>query len=70
MKMMEGCSSRAMANIARTSFSVSPTHFDVIADALMLKNVQLPSLATAFACGKEAFCRFQCIVFVMKNNIK
>jgi hypothetical protein len=31
------------------SFSLSPTHFDISVLALMLKNVHLHSVATAFA---------------------
>jgi hypothetical protein len=43
------CSSRATANKAFTSFSPSPTYFDVNVAALMLKKVALHSDATALA---------------------
>lgn len=39
--MMEGCKTRAMPKSARTSFSPSPTHFDVIDEAAILKKVAL-----------------------------
>uniref|UniRef100_A0A8W7PTZ5 Uncharacterized protein n=1 Tax=Anopheles coluzzii TaxID=1518534 RepID=A0A8W7PTZ5_ANOCL len=49
MKMIDGCSSRATANRARTSFSPSPTYLLVSVAAEMLKNVAEHSVATARA---------------------
>mmetsp|Transcript_22520 Transcript_22520/g.52515 ORF Transcript_22520/g.52515 Transcript_22520/m.52515 type:complete len:219 (-) Transcript_22520:209-865(-) len=49
MKMTAGCSSVATANKARTSFSPCPCHFEVREEAEIEKNVQLASVATAFA---------------------
>lgn len=46
MKTTEGCKTRAIAKRARTSFSPSPTHFDVMEDAAILKNVALHCDAT------------------------
>mmetsp|Transcript_3247 Transcript_3247/g.11761 ORF Transcript_3247/g.11761 Transcript_3247/m.11761 type:complete len:345 (+) Transcript_3247:406-1440(+) len=49
MKMTEGCALRASEKSARTSFSPSPIHLLVSADAEMLKNVASDSVATALA---------------------
>ncbi len=49
MKIMVGCNSRATANKALTNFSPSPNHFEVKLDALILRNLALDSVATAFA---------------------
>ena len=48
-KMIDGARAFAMANKVRTSFSLSPCHFDVRLDADMAKNVLLLSVATARA---------------------
>uniref|UniRef100_A0A182IV30 Uncharacterized protein n=1 Tax=Anopheles atroparvus TaxID=41427 RepID=A0A182IV30_ANOAO len=49
MKMIDGCSSRATAKSARTSFSPSPTYLLVSDAADMLKKVAEHSVATARA---------------------
>jgi len=49
MKMTDGARSLAKVNRAFINFSPSPIHFDVRVDALQLKNVELHSVAIAFA---------------------
>lgn len=48
-KMMEGANALASPNKARTSFSLSPCHFEVSVDAETEKKVDLDSVATALA---------------------
>lgn len=48
-KITDGCNSRAIAKRARTSFSPSPTYFDVRLAADIEKNVALHWVATARA---------------------
>ena len=52
MKTTAGSIVRAVANIARTSFSPSPIHFDVSEDELMLKKVD--SHLRTCACPRQA----------------
>jgi hypothetical protein len=47
--MIDGCSSLATANKALTIFSPSPNHLDVSVEALILKNLEFDSAATALA---------------------
>jgi hypothetical protein len=49
MKMMEGFASRAISNICRTSFSLSPCHLLTRSDEDMAKKVESASVATALA---------------------
>mmetsp|Transcript_23713 Transcript_23713/g.59788 ORF Transcript_23713/g.59788 Transcript_23713/m.59788 type:complete len:86 (-) Transcript_23713:680-937(-) len=49
MKTILGCTEYATAKSARTSFSPSPTHFDVSELAEIAKNRAFASVATAFA---------------------
>ena len=49
MNMMEGCNNLAIANNARTNFSLSPRYLETREDAEMEKKVPLHSVATAFA---------------------
>lgn len=49
IKMMLGCIALAIANNALTSFSLSPKNLEVNVEALIEKNVQLASVATALA---------------------
>ena len=48
-KITLGAYSKAIAKRPRISFSPSPIHLDVSVEALMLKNVDLHSVATALA---------------------
>ena len=49
INIIEGCNSLPIANNALTIFSPSPNHLDVSVDALILKNFEFDSDATALA---------------------
>ena len=48
MKTIDGAFFLAVSNIVLTSFSPSPTYLDVSVAAVMLNNVHLASVASAF----------------------
>ena len=49
MKMIDGASLRALANISRTRDAPTPTYISMNSEPLMLKNATPDSPATAFA---------------------